>query len=227
MLVLYSETIKKSEKNRLKDEGVVGRIHELDQEWIKGNLQYDKINAEINNIQKKIKDAYVTEKNGDNDAKDFINKIEPKSREIVLKERAIELTEIDALVFNIGNQIEDAVPIAKNDDGNVVARTHHGSEPPKDAPRGYAELMSTFTNEAGGDVVGHKNTPLRGNGTSFKRPQKVCNGFAYRERIQLCATSSDDEERGSRGDVRSQPSDFDDQLYKIERDMYLLTHQSC
>lgn len=218
------EAIRKSEKDRFKDENVVDEIYSKDQERIKANYQLDKLNTEINSIQSQIKEAYKSGKKDEALVERLKEmKVDPESRRNELREHATRLkSEIDRLVFSVGNILEEAVPICKTDDGNVVVRTHSGFRKAPENPRSYADLMKCYANpEAGAEVFGHRGYFLQGKMALLARALKnyaidflVSRGYEF---IQPPVMMRKDVMA-----LTSQLSDFDDQLYKVEDDLYLI-----
>lgn len=219
--------IKESQIKRFKDDSVVDRIYELDKERIKVNFDLDNTNKELNKIQNDIKAFYKTKENNAEILKKLKNmKIEPENRQTVLKKRAIDIKkEIDELIFSIGNILDPSVPVCKNDDGNVTVITHKGFIEEKKIcnPKfGYAELMKNFTNaESGAEVVGHRGFYLQGKMALLARALKnyaidflVEKGYEY---IQTPVFMKKEVMA-----LTSQLSDFDEQLYKVEDDLYLI-----
>ncbi|ELA42817.1 serine-tRNA ligase, partial [Vittaforma corneae ATCC 50505] len=202
----------------------VDEIYSKDQERIKVNYQLDKINTEINSIQNQIKEAYKSGKKDEALVEKLkAMKIEPENRRDQLKGCATNLkSEIDKLVFGIGNILEESVPICKTDDGNVVVRTHTGFRKIPESPKSYAELMKCYTNpEAGAEVFGHRGYFLQGKMALLARALKnyaidflVSKGYEF---IQPPVMMRKDVMA-----LTSQLSDFDDQLYKVEEDLYLI-----
>lgn len=218
------EIIRLSEKNRFKDETIVDKIYELDQQKIKVNFELDKINAEINETQKKIKEAYKNE----NESKDLVDQLKDmsldiKKRQAELKETAESLkNEVDRLLFGIGNILEADVPIFKDDDGNVLVREHKGFKKSVENPKPYFELMRNFTNpESGAEVVGHRGYFLQGKMALLARALKnYAIDFLVEKNYEFIQTPV--MMRREVMALTSQLSDFDDQLYKIEGDLYLI-----
>lgn len=219
--------IRKSEENRFKDATVVDKIYELDQERIVANFQHDKINTEMNAIQKKIKEAVVQAKKDGTDVKMTIEsleklKIDPKARQAELREKADRLNEeVIRLLQSVGNVMTDDVPVCKNEDGNVTVREYKSTRELKPA-KGYADLMSGFVNaNAGANVVGHRGYYLEGRMALLGRALKnyavdflAEHGYTYIQtpvmmRKEIMAQTS-------------QLSDFDDQLYKVDEEHYLI-----
>lgn len=219
------EQIKLSERRRFKDESVVDKIFELDQERIKINFQLDKYNAEVNSIQNKIKDAFKTKQANCKEVSEELAKlkIEPERKKIELKEQAANIKiQIEKLIFSVGNIVDDSVPVCKNDDGNVVVTTHQGSRNLLSAPKGYADLMKGFTNaEAGTEVVGHRGYYLQGKMALLGRALKnYAIDFLVNKQYEFIQTPVMMKKEVMA--LTSQLSDFDDQLYKVEDDLYLI-----
>ncbi|KAM0681679.1 hypothetical protein GINT2_000193 [Glugoides intestinalis] len=222
------EKIRKSEKDRFKDETIVDKIYELDKERIQVNFQLDKVNAEINSIQNKMKVAYKTEKTGGKEANKLVEelkklKVEPEMRQVDLKEYAVQLkAKIDKLIFTIGNILDESVPIAKTDDGNITVKTHKGFKTTTGNIKGYSELMKNFTNaDAGAEVFGHRGYFLKGKMALLSKALKnYAIDFLTERGYDLVQPPV-----MMRKDVMaltSQLSDFDEQLYKVEENLYLI-----
>lgn len=220
--------IKESEKNRFKDISVVERIYELDKERVKANYDVDAINKEINKIQTQLKNFYKSEDKNNKELAESLQKlkIDPENKKELLKTKAIQLKhEIDSLMLTVGNILDPVVPIHKNDDGNVVVTTHEGFRP-KEADYsnklGYADIMKGFTNaKAGAEIVGHRGFYLQGKFALLARALKnyaidflVEKGYDY---IQTPVFMKKEVMA-----LTSQLSDFDEQLYKVEDDLYLI-----
>lgn len=218
------EIIKKSEKNRFKDESIVDKIYELDQERIKTNFELDRINSEVNKIQTKIKEEYKNESSDKNLIEEMKNmSLDIKKNQADLKCTAESLKEeIDRLIYGIGNILEDEVPISKDDDGNVLVRKHDGFRKPIENPKPYFELMKCYTNpESGADVVGHRGYFLQGKMALLARALKnYAIDFLVSKEYEFIQTPV--MMRREVMALTSQLSDFDDQLYKIEGDLYLI-----
>lgn len=221
--------IKESQRNRFKDDSIVDEIYKLDKENNSVKFELNKINKDLNIVHKKIKEFYKDKSsNKDQSILDGLMKmrIDPEAEQSRLIQREVEIKkEIDRLIFGIGNILDKSVPIARNDDGNVTVRIHKGfveSDGFYEPKLGYAELMKNFTNsEAGADVVGHRGFYLQGKMALLARALKsyaidflVERGYEY---IQTPVMMRKDVMA-----LTSQLSDFDEQLYKVEDDLYLV-----
>lgn len=216
-----------SEKNRFKNPLVVEKIFELDKERVSINFQLENINRKLNEIQNDIKTALKKSKNGKIDT-EMIEKlkslrIEPKGKQAELIPRKTELeNEIKKLMHSVGNIIEPDVPISKTADGNVVIREYVSKREIITPTKGYAELMNGFTNpEAGANLVGHRGYFLEGKLALLAR---ALTNYAVDFLIQKNYTFIQVPVmmRKSIMSLTSQLSDFDDQLYKVEDDLYLI-----
>lgn len=220
------EKIIKSEKDRFKDEKVVEQIYENDAERIRVNYRLDKLNAEINGIQNKIKEAFKAGKDAAHlelveKLKEM--KVQPETERDALKIHAAELkTEIDKLIYGIGNILDETVPICKTEDGNVLVKTHKGFKETPNNPKCYVELMKQYTNaEAGADVFGHRGYFLQGKMALLARALKnyaidflVSKGYEFIQPPVIM--------RKHVMSLTAQLSDFDEQLYKVGDDFYLI-----
>ncbi|KAI5169465.1 seryl-tRNA synthetase [Pancytospora epiphaga] len=219
--------IKESERNRFKDEGVVDRVYELYERRICINYECDKINGEINSIQKKIGEAFKTAKKEKKDVTEIVEelekmKIDPKNRQAEAKNKALSLSvEIERLLPTIGNIIDNDVPICKTDEGNVVVRTYESKRPLK-ATRGYTELMGNFVNAAAGtNVIGHRGYYLQGKMAHLARALKNY-AIDFLEERKYIFTQTPVMMKKDVMSLTAQLSDFNDQLFKIEDDFYLI-----
>lgn len=222
--------IKESERHRFKDESIVDKIYELDREWIRVNYNHEQVNKELNQINRKIKESFVEHKKEgkqEQDIKEVIKgledmKVDPISRQQALEKRADEIKqEIDALIHQVGNLITREVPVAKDEDGNRVLCTFESSRQLKPA-RGYAELMANFTNaEAGAAVIGHRGYYLEGKMALLAR---ALHNYAidFLMERQYKYVQPPVVMRKEVMSLTSQLSDFDDQLYKVEDNLYLI-----
>jgi len=219
--------IKESEKKRFKNPKVVDEIWELDERWRKVNYLNEQENKEINKIQKEIKNLYLAAKKTKTDQTSEIAGFEDKKterveRQLELKDEAEALKkEIQRLLHTIGNIVDDRVPVAKNDDGNIDVRSFASVRTPK-KDRGYAEIMAGYTNaKAGAVVIGHRGYYLDGEMALLARALKnYAIDFIVKRKYKYIQTPV--MMRRDVVELTAQLSDFDDQLYKVEDDLYLI-----
>lgn len=219
--------IRKSEEDRFKDASVVDRIYEMYEKRITTSFDCDCINADINRIQKDIKKAFVKSKKEGADMTSVIDglealKVKPKERQESLTKEANSLSlEVMRLLHTVGNVIDKEVPISKSDDGNVVVRTFESGRK-LNSKRGYADLMAGFTNsDAGTNVIGHRGYYLEGKMALLARALK---NYAIDFLLERGCTFIQTPVMMKKEvmSLTSQLSDFDDQLYKVEGDHYLI-----
>lgn len=219
------ERIKDSERKRFKDESIADEVYRLDRKWIEATFQLDNLNRKINTIQKSLNDAYKDKSSMVEETISRLRsmKIEQEHSRDELKQTVSDLkAQVSRLVFSIGNILEDEVPVCKDDSGNAVVTTHEAPGGLKAAQRGYAELMKNFVNaDAGAEVVGHRGYYLQGRMALLSRALKnyaidflVERGY---ELVQVPVMM-----RKEVMGLTSQLSDFDEQLYKVEDDLYLI-----
>ncbi|KAI4290762.1 seryl-tRNA synthetase [Pancytospora philotis] len=219
--------VRASEEKRCKDASVVDKIFELDQDWIRANFQLDKVNAELNAVQKEIKKSIVGAKKEGRDIREVSLELEklkiaPTDRKKELQASVDELhRRVQKLLQSVGNLVEPDVPTGKTDDANVVVRTYKSERTLKPA-KGYAEIMERFVNaSAGTEVFGHRGYYLQGEMALLGHALKnyaiafLCErGYTFIQPPVMM--------RRTAMEKTSQLSDFDDQLYKVEDDLYLI-----
>lgn len=221
------EIIRQSEKKKFKDFSVVDKIYELDKERITTLYKLEQINKMLNNIQNEIKKTILIAKKDKVDLTDKINELKlskekPKDGQKELQNKKEELTSrINKLLHSVGNIITDDVPVCKTEEGNVTVRLYDSVRVPR-AEKGYAELMSEFTNaEAGANLMGHRGYFLEGKMALLARAlENYAIDFLIEKGYTLIQVPV--MMRKDIMSLTSQLSDFDDQLYKVEDDMYLI-----
>lgn len=121
------QIVLESQRKRFADEQVVQRVVELDEEWRNARYQLDRSRKEFNAINKEIgqhkknqRDSTELEALGQT-VKIAIEQLEARESELV-DLRAAEL-------LKIGNIVDDAAPISKDEANNVVVRL--GSTAPR------------------------------------------------------------------------------------------------
>eukprot|EP00798_Chlamydomonas_sp_ICE-L_P022063 gene22063-29128_t len=114
------EEIKESQRRRFKDPGLVDRVAELDLTWRKARHTLDKHRKELNAISKQFASAKKEEKDTTE-----LQEASKKLRELIAAGEADEkgvLEERDSVLGTIGNLVHSSVPIAKDEDHNLVMR---------------------------------------------------------------------------------------------------------
>ncbi|KAF9762823.1 Serine--tRNA ligase [Nosema granulosis] len=219
------EMVTESEKSRFKDHTKVLDIYIKDKERIRVGFELDHKNKHKNLIQKQIRDAYKKDKNTTKDSiKDLLDQFKEAEKEAqTLQETLKNLDEeITVLLKNIGNIVDKRCVVSKDEEKNEVISTFRSARALYKAPKPYSALMANYTySNSGSKIVGHRGYYLSGKmaklGQALSRyavdflEEK---GYLY---IQTPVMMRKDVMART-----SQLSDFDDQLYKVEDDLYLI-----
>ena len=220
------EKVKASEKKRFKDESVVDEIYKLYTQRIKLDLEINKTNKQINSIQRQIgivKAQKSEESTNKNETEGLINE-----RETLLcvtnkykEDLKIITNRMDSLLISVGNIIENDVPVCRDESGNRILRQFE-STLCTEAKKDYSELMNGFTRtKEGANVIGHRGYYLEDKMALLGRALKnyavdflLERGFRYIQPPVMM--------RGEVMGKTAQLSDFDEQLYRIGDDSYLI-----
>lgn len=217
------EKVIESEKKRFRDGNIVEKIYELDKKKIRMNFELDGINRRINQLKKEIKSCYKEKK----EKEEFDEKVE--EAETLSKEAKrfeIEVREIEEellkLLKGVGNIISDDVIVSKDEVDNPIIRSYRSTRNLQENPKSFSSLMKEFTfSTAGAKVVGHRGYYLSGKmGKLALALGRYAIDFLENRGYNFIQTPV-----MLRKDVMaktSQLSDFDDQLYKVEDDLYLI-----
>lgn len=217
--------VMESEKKRFRDPSVVERIYETDRRKVKTSFELDGVKRRINQLKKEIRTYYKEDRDsGSEGLQEKVRESEALSRkaeELSTEVKRIE-RELVVMLKGVGNIVSDEVVVSRDETDNPVVRSYRSTRDVEDRPRPFSMLMKDFTfPEAGAKVVGHRGYYLSG--------QMAKLGLALgRYAIDFLE---------SRGYVFIQPpvmlrrevmaktsqlSDFNDQLYKVEDDLYLV-----
>lgn len=213
-----------SEKKRFKDHTIVLEVYEKDKLRIKLGFDLDNNNRKKNEIKKKISQVF---KNHKQNAKEMSTELVKELKEIEENGMNLETQlntttgEIDKLMKSIGNIINDKVVVSKNEDENPIIREYRTSRNIKNI-RNYTDLMNKYTHSvAGSKIIGHRGYFLSGKiaklGMALSR---YAIDFLEDNNYTLIQTPV-----MMRKEIMgrtAQLSDFDEQLYKVEDDLYLI-----
>lgn len=237
------EKVKQSEKDRYRDPSTVDQVFEMDLAWRKKRHDLDQLNREMNTLQKQVKDTMKANKKQPecNDVKcqheELDNKLAKVSIESLVEQRNTlkakkELLETDiktteneirTLLSKIGNIIRDDVVISEDEEDNKLIYEYKSTRKLSKKYH-YHELFDKIegcdTNK-GSAIAGHRGYYLfeelgllgmaltryaidfmRKKGYKFVQTPVMMNKNSMARTAQL--------------------SDFDDQLYKLENDYYLI-----
>ncbi|KAK6089430.1 hypothetical protein P3W45_001567 [Vairimorpha bombi] len=129
--------------------------------------------------------------------------------------------EINKLMKSIGNIIDDRVLVSKNEDENPIIRKYRTSRSIKNI-RSYTDLMMKYTHSVpGSKIIGHRGYFLSGKiaklGMALSRY-----AIEFLEQNEYMLIQTPVMMRKEVMGRTAQLSDFDEQLYKVEDDLYLI-----
>ncbi|KAG0418620.1 Serine--tRNA ligase, partial [Dictyocoela roeselum] len=226
-LIRNEETRQKviaSEKKRFKDDTIISKISQEDTKMIKLKYQKEQNSRIINKKQKEINDHYKNnQKNGPGEIENLKGEIEElRSRNISL-EKEIEIVElgIKSLLKSVGNILEEDVVCSRDEADNKLIRTY-GSARIITPLKSFAELMDPYTcGGRGPKISGHRGYFLC---SEMALLANALTSYAIdflRERNYLLVQTP----MLMNKDVMEktvQLSDFDEQLYKVNDNQYLI-----
>lgn len=219
------EKVIESEKKRFRDGAAVERAYELDRRRIKMNFDLEKIYARINQVNREIKSGYRQGKTKeDAEICEKVREVEglsDETRKLGEEVKAVE-DELEAVMKGIGNIVAQEVVVSNDEEDNAVIRSYRSKREMEESPRPFCELMKDFTHsEAGAKVIGHRGYYLSG---KMARLAQALGRYAI-DFLENRGYTYIQTPVMLRRDVMaktSQLSDFDDQLYKVEDDLYLV-----
>ncbi|ORD97672.1 SYS [Hepatospora eriocheir] len=216
--------VKKSERDRFKDDSIVDKLYLMDQKRIKLKFKIEQFNREINKNQKEINQAIKSNK-GKVDAKEIISQLEKvdlKKDKGELEKELKELeSEINILLVSIGNVLSDKVPVCKTEDGNLTVKTFK-KEGCVVKKHSFVKLMEQYTNAVAGSLVlGHRGYFLQGKMAQLALALKTYALTFLSERGYIHIQTPVMMKREVMKNT-AQLSDFDDQLYKVDGGYYLI-----
>jgi len=218
------ELVIESEKKRFKNTDNIEEIYKKDQLRIKFNFELDNTNKKKNEIKKKISQIYKeNKKEGKELAKDLIEKlklIEKSCFELEVEVSTLD-EEIKKMLKVVGNILDSSVVVSNNERDNKLIRQFRTNRVIQNK-KNYTELMQKYTHSvAGAKIIGHRGYFLSGKiaklGMALSR---YAIDFLEKQGYTFIQTPV-----MMRKDVMSktaQIGDFDEQLYKVEDDLYLI-----
>ncbi|TBU16092.1 seryl-tRNA synthetase [Ordospora colligata] len=214
-----------SEKKRFRDGRAVDEAHELDRKRIRMNFELDEINKKVNKLNREIKQHFKD--GGKKEDSEVCSRVEESERlcneadDLKEQVKGVEMN-LARVMKGIGNLVFDEVFVSNDDENNMVVGSYRSERRLEQNPEPFSVLMKDYTYAAAGaKVVGHRGYYL--SGAMAKLAQALGryaidflekHGYVYIQTPVML-----------RRDVMartSQLSDFDDQLYKVEDDMYLI-----
>ncbi|ADM11360.1 seryl-tRNA synthetase [Encephalitozoon intestinalis ATCC 50506] len=219
------EKVVESEKKRFRDGTGVERAYELDRRKIETNFRLDQINTRVNQLDREIKSGYKQGKNKeDADLGEKVKEmkdIQGEAKRLKEDVKVIE-DELSKVMKGIGNIISPKVVVSNDEKDNEIIRSYRSGRSIKKDPKPFCVLMKDFTHpEAGAKVVGHRGYYLSGKMARLAQALSRYaidflenKGYVYIQTPVML-------KRDVMGKT-SQLSDFDDQLYKVEDDLYLV-----
>lgn len=213
-----------SEKKRFRDGSAVERIYELDRKKIQSKFELDGTNRRINQLKKEIKSYY---KQGCTDKQELSEKVKEaevlaRKAESLENEVGMMESELTLLLKGIGNIVSESVVVSRNEADSPIIRSYRSTRNQQEDPRPFSQLMREFTfAAAGAKVMGHRGYYLSGQMAKLALALAryaidflESKGYTFIQtpvmlRREVMAKTS-------------QLSDFDEQLYKVEDDLYLV-----
>ncbi|AFM98117.1 seryl-tRNA synthetase [Encephalitozoon hellem] len=214
-----------SEKKRFRDGTSVEKAYELDRKRIETAFKLDQINARVNQLNREVKLGYKEgKKKEDEELAEKITEIKNLHDDAKrLKEEAgAAEEELNRVMKGIGNIISKEVVVSNDEKDNPIVRSYRSGRSIQKNPQPFSALMKDFTHSAAGaKVIGHRGYYLSGKMarlaqalTRYAIDFLENKGYTYIQTPVML-----------RRDVMaktSQLSDFDEQLYKVEDDLYLI-----
>jgi len=170
------DLVRKSQRDRFKDETLVDQVLELDEQWRKSNYKTETLRKEFGEINKQIADRKKASK-GKDKCEDLVEKSKEHKPKITAQEEESDrlLAQRDAKMNLIGNILGDKVPIFKDEDDNEEIKTW-GTLPEMEidgktlGKLHHHEIMGLLDMvefERGQKVAGHRGYFLKGVGVLF------------------------------------------------------------
>jgi seryl-tRNA synthetase len=217
-------TVIESEKKRFKDPNIVLQVYEKDKMRIKLGFELDNNNRKKNEIKKKISQVFKEHKQSAKEmSKDLVQELKDTEEKGADLENQLNTTadEINKLMKSIGNIIDDRVLVSKNEDENPIIRKYRTSRSIKNI-RSYTDLMMKYTHSVpGSKIIGHRGYFLSGKiaklGMALSRY-----AIEFLEQNEYMLIQTPVMMRKEVMGRTAQLSDFDEQLYKVEDDLYLI-----
>jgi len=117
------ERVRKSQRDRFKDETLVDQVIDLDEQWRKANYEMESLQMQFNALNKIIGDKKKSSKGKDKCEEEVAQSGEIKKTREEKKLFAIELDkQRTAKLGLIGNVLSDKCPVFKDEENNVVTK---------------------------------------------------------------------------------------------------------
>ncbi|KAM0678487.1 hypothetical protein BDAP_000989 [Binucleata daphniae] len=222
-----------SEKKRFRDFKIVDKVFEMDQMWRKKKYELDQMQKRMNLLQKEIKENYIKLKDKKQENSEMLkvtndklieerNNIKKEQEETLMKVNNLH-NEIKSNLSRIGNIVKNDVPVSNDEKDNKLIRNYVSARK-INKNFGYPELFRKINGcdtEKGARISGHRGYYLLGEtallGMSLARYaiDFMCErGFLL---VQTPVFMSKEVMSKT-----AQLSDFDEQLYHLEGDNYLI-----
>jgi seryl-tRNA synthetase len=222
------ESVRASEKRRLRDGKIVDEVIAMDNDWIKAQYNTEQKKKEVNSIQKIIKEKKIASKGADQCEKEVAEKDAIENEVAKLEEVSEELQKArDIKLGKIGNLVPaEGVPISKDEENNLVVskwgvpKNFEGIKYGTDGFRPHFELLEMIGAvefEAGHDVAGSRGYFLTGPGVLLN--QALLNyGLAFLSMKGYTPIQPPFMMKKALMAMTAELADYDETLYKIIED---------
>ncbi|KAE8212737.1 hypothetical protein CF319_g899 [Tilletia indica] len=223
--------VKASQKKRGAPEELVDEVLELYKAWTQADFQLNKLQRDINAVQKQITEKRKAKQSADEELaqkKELDTQLAEFRPVVAAKESAMR-----AKAGMIGNIVGDNVPISQTEDDNALIRKWH-----PDGPNGQVEKktdilshhevmhrLELFDTERGTKIAGHRGFFLTGDGVDLN--QALINyGLDFLRKRNYKKIMTPFFMRKDAMSKTAQLDQFDEELYKVtgdaEDDKYLI-----
>lgn len=220
-----SEKIRESEKRRFRDGKLVDEVIDLDKQWVKAIYNTDQERKKVNAVQKQITERKKSSK-GQDACEDLLaekNKIEEAVAE--LKKQSDELESVrDKKLGNIGNIVDDSVPISQDEDKDNevtclwgIPRSFEGIKYQTNGFRPHFELLEMLDAvefDAAQDIAGNRAYFLKGVGVLLNQAI-LSYGLAFMVQRGYTALQPPFFMKKDIMGKTAELADYDETLYKI------------
>lgn len=210
--------IEESEKKRFKDTSPIKKVITYDKKWRSVLKEVQQLQHKRNVVTKEIAKLKKSGKS----AKTKITEMKKVSKEISkLDEKANKLLEKrDKIRYNIGNILEDDVPIGETEESNKIVRKWGK---PSNKKTSHSELVSNISNiEKASEIAGSRFYYLTGKGALLNFALiNYCFDYFTKKGFNPIIPPYVMNEKYMKG--AAELSDFEEQLYKLEgTDLFLI-----
>lgn len=216
------EIVKKSQRERFADEGLVDKVLELDSKWRQARGDLDTMKMDFNSLNNEIKKLRIAKE----DATELMEK--SKTMKVKIKEAEASLVELEEecqqAIGPIGNIVHSSVPISDDEANNVVVRAVGELRKPQDLGDGKKEklynhvdlvqLLDIAELERGTAVAGSRGYYLKNEGVLLN--QALINyGLQFASRRGFAPVHTPFFMQKPVMAQCAQLSQFDEELYKV------------